>query len=78
MLDKSGLTGKYDYTLDYAINLSGLQLPAQVASAGDAAGDPLPDLAAAVQKQLGLGLVAGKATLDVVVIDHINKVPTEN
>lgn len=78
VLDKTGLTGKYDYILDYAINLSGLQLPPQVAAAGDAAGDPLPDLAAAVQKQLGLGLVAGKATLDVVVIDRINKVPTEN
>jgi uncharacterized protein (TIGR03435 family) len=39
---------------------------------------PIPDLAAAVQQQLGLRLVPGKAMLDVVVIDKIEKVPTAN
>lgn len=86
VVDKTGLTGKYDFTLDYAMNLNGIiQLPLPPAGApgpesvsSDKASDPLPDLAAAVQKQLGLGLVAAKATLDVVVIAHLEKVPTEN
>ena len=86
VLDKTGLTGKYDFTLDYEMNLNGIiQLPLPPAGgpgpesvSSDKASDPLPDLAAAVQKQLGLALVAGKATLDVVVIDHLEKVPTEN
>ena len=77
VVDKTGLTGKYDFTLDYAINLGGLP-GAPVETPRDAAGDPGPDLAAAVQQQLGLTLVSGKAKLDVVVIDRINKVPTEN
>jgi uncharacterized protein (TIGR03435 family) len=79
VLDKTGLTGKYDFTLDYAFNLGGLQLPPPPpGAAGDSASDPGPDLAAAVQQQLGLGLVAGRAKLDVVVIDKAEKVLTEN
>jgi uncharacterized protein (TIGR03435 family) len=89
VLDKTGLTGKYDFTLDYAMNLSGLQLPlpppppgapelGPAGAPGETASDPGPDLAAAVQQQLGLGLVAGRAKLDVVVIDHVEKIPTEN
>jgi uncharacterized protein (TIGR03435 family) len=86
VLDKTGLTGRYDFMLDYAMNLNGtIQLPLPPPGApeaapvlSDRARDPLPDLAAAVQKQLGLALVAGKAMLDVVVVDRINKVPTEN
>jgi uncharacterized protein (TIGR03435 family) len=81
VLDKTGLTGKYDFAIDYAINLSSVQLPPLPPGPGgaaDTASDPEPDLAAAVQQQLGLALVAGKANLDVVVIDQINKLPTEN
>jgi uncharacterized protein (TIGR03435 family) len=80
VVDKTGLTGKYDFTLEYGMGAAGLPpptpgVPAQPAA--DAAGDPMPDLAAAIQN-LGLTLVAGKAKLDVVVIDRINKVPTAN
>ena len=84
VLDKTGLTGKYDFTLDY--NLSGFVLPPQLgqpgpglaAAAGDNAGEPGPDLAAAVQQQLGLRLVAGKAKIDMVIVEKVNKVPTDN
>jgi uncharacterized protein (TIGR03435 family) len=80
VLDKTRLTGKYDYTLDYAMSVNGLQLPPSPSGAapGNDASEPRPDLAAAVQQQLGLALVAGKAKLDVVVIDNVNKIPTEN
>jgi uncharacterized protein (TIGR03435 family) len=85
VLDKTGLTGKYDFTIDY--NPGAFVLPPQLgqpapgaaaAAPGDNAGEPGPDLAAAVQQQLGLRLVASKATLDLVVIDKANKVPTGN
>jgi uncharacterized protein (TIGR03435 family) len=86
VLDKTGLTGKYDFTLDY--NVSGLALPPPppgqpgpgpaAAAPGDTASDPGRDLAGAVQQELGLRLVASKAKLDVVVIDKVEKVPTAN
>ncbi len=88
VLDKTGLTGKYDFTLEFTPDLHVLQLPPPppgLDGAGPApaplierAGDPGPDLPAALQKQLGLRLVASKAKLDVVVIDKIERVPTEN
>jgi uncharacterized protein (TIGR03435 family) len=37
-----------------------------------------PSIFAAVQEQLGLRLEALKGPLDVVVIDHADKVPAEN
>jgi uncharacterized protein (TIGR03435 family) len=88
VLDKTGLAGKYDFTLEFTPDLHVLQLPPPppgLEGAGpppapliERAGDPGPDLAAAIQKQLGLRLVANKAKLDVVVIDKVEKVPTEN
>src|SRR5262249_53067460 len=73
VIDKTGLTGKFDYTMDFKI-----ALPAQGQAAPNVASDPGPDVASAVQQQLGLRLVPAKAKLDVLVIDSANKVPTEN
>ncbi len=80
VLDRTGLTGFYDFILDYTIDLSGFPLPPGAPKPEPAAGasDPGPDLAAAVQQQLGLRLVAAKANLDVLVIDKAEKVPTAN
>jgi uncharacterized protein (TIGR03435 family) len=75
VLDKTGLTGKYDFNLDFTLDLSGIPLPPPPPDNGS---EPEPDLAAAVQQQLGLRLVASKATLDVLVIDKAEKVPTDN
>ncbi len=76
VLDKTGLTGRYDFDLDFTANLP----PA--AAASDAPGthptEPGPDVAAAIQQQLGLRLVASKATLDVLVVDKAARVPTPN
>jgi uncharacterized protein (TIGR03435 family) len=63
VIDKTGLTGRYDFNLEYA----GL---------GDDAGGP--GIVTALEKQLGLKLEKSKAPLDVIVIDHIDKVPVEN
>ena len=80
VLDQTGLTGFYDFILDYTIDLSGFPLPPGAPEPARDAGasDPGPDLAAAVEKDLGLRLVPGRAKLDVVVVDKAEKVPTDN
>jgi uncharacterized protein (TIGR03435 family) len=77
VIDKTGLTGKYDFIIDFKMDLRALG-PLPGAAAGDNAPDPGPDLAAAVEQQLGLKLVSAKAKLDVLVIDKAEKVPTDN
>jgi uncharacterized protein (TIGR03435 family) len=62
VLDKTGLTGKYDYKLEYA--------PDDSQSDADPAG---PSIFTAVQEQLGLKLDAAKGPVEIVVIDHIEK-----
>jgi uncharacterized protein (TIGR03435 family) len=62
VIDKTGLTGFYDFKLDWTDPLwqrSG--------------NDSLPDLFGAVQDQLGLKLDAGKGPAEVLVIDHIER-----
>jgi uncharacterized protein (TIGR03435 family) len=68
VVDKTGLTGKYDFTIDYVPNL-----PQPVN-----ASEPGPSLAEALPRQLGLTLLANKAKLDVLVIDKAEKTPTVN
>lgn len=67
--DKTGLTGRYDFTVRFAsertMNPSG---PAQ---------DTAPLIKTALQDQLGLKLVPAKGNLDYIVIDHVEK-PTSN
>jgi uncharacterized protein (TIGR03435 family) len=67
--NNTGLTGLYDITLHALV---GSNPPG-----ADAANAP-PTLIDAVQDQLGLRLVPKKSLLDVMVVDHVEKVPTEN
>jgi uncharacterized protein (TIGR03435 family) len=70
VVDQTGLTGKYDFTLEYAYPLSESRSPSETA--------PAPSVFTAVQQQLGLQLVAKRVPFDVVVIDSFSRVPTEN
>jgi len=63
----TGLTGKYDFNLQWVTD--------GLAPLGD---DPGPPLMVAVQEQLGLKLEQKKGFVDIIVVDHIDKVPTEN
>ena len=83
VFDSTGLTAIYDIGLDFVQEPAG-RGPARggaVSAEGGAtsASDPVgPTLIGAVQSQLGLKLEAKKGNIDVLVIDHAERVPTEN
>lgn len=72
VIDKTGLTGKYDFTLTYEIPQRG------GGGANPAASDPGLSIAEAVERQLGLRLIDTKQALEVIVVDSAERVPTEN
>lgn len=85
--DTTGLAGKYDFTLIFTPEVRGMNPMALVmqaragvdtSAAPSPTDDPAPTILAAVQDQLGLKLEAKKAPVDIVVIDHMEKIPTEN
>jgi len=81
VIDKTGLAGRHDFTLEYEMGpLPRAPTPPRPNSLNpaDAATEPGSTVASAVEKQLGLKLTSGKAELDVIVIDHIEKTPTAN
>jgi uncharacterized protein (TIGR03435 family) len=80
--DKTGMTAKYDFTLEYAPDMAGMGGPPPPGSApasGPAATDESgPDVMTAIREQLGLKLDSKKLSVDLLVIDKAEKVPTEN
>jgi uncharacterized protein (TIGR03435 family) len=80
--DKTGLTGTYDFTLQWTPD----EMAMPMAGAGGEGGPPKGDMPAdvggptlltAIEEQLGLKLESQKGTVDVIVIDHIDT-PSEN
>ncbi len=72
MYDKTGLTGKYDFTLKYSRD----NLSAAPPGPDGVAAPPLgaaPPLAKALEEQLGLKLVPARGNVDVIVIDHVER-----
>ncbi len=75
ILDKTGLTGKYDFTLKWTLE------PGQFRGPGDpplppnaAPADPDgPNIFTALQEQLGLKLESAKGTVDLLVIDRAER-----
>jgi uncharacterized protein (TIGR03435 family) len=66
VVDKTGLTGVYDFTLTYALEAPGPDAPAPV--------DPnAPSIFTAVQEQLGLRLESARGPVNVLVIDRAEK-----
>ena len=74
VVDRTGLAGKYDYTLEFERP----QAAAPPVAAGTAPGDPPPSIFTAVQEQLGLKLEEKKLPFDVLVVDRAEKIPAEN
>ena len=80
VVDRTGLNGTYDFNLDFSMNVQ----PPSTLDPSSASGSPLADAGdeglpfeSAIQS-LGLKLQPSKVTIDVVVIDHIEKIPTAN
>jgi len=71
VVDKTGLTGLYDFTLTYTSDADA------GSSASDADAPSGPTIFTALEEQLGLKLESAKGPVQVLVIDHIEK-PTEN
>jgi uncharacterized protein (TIGR03435 family) len=67
--DRTGLTGVYDFKLEYVSGGSG----SKAVSA-----EPAADIASAVETQLGLKLERKKLLLDNLVIEHADKIPVKN
>lgn len=72
VVDKTGLTGKYDFTLEFSKELAG------AARTGDVPAPSAPNVFVAVEQQLGLQLIPGKLPFDFLVIESFDKLPTEN
>lgn len=72
VVDKTGLTGHYDFTLRFSCDACQFATPAESPGAQ-------PDIFAALKNQLGLKLVKTKGvSLDVIVVDRVDKTPTPN
>ena len=75
VLDKTGIEGVFSFTLDWT--------PDDSPAASSPQGPPKrsekwPSLLSALQEQLGLKLEARRAPVESIVIDHVEKIPTEN
>jgi len=66
VVDATGLSGVFDFTLEWASD----------GAAADANGGA--SVFTALQEQLGLKLVSGTAPAEVLVVDRIERSPTEN
>jgi uncharacterized protein (TIGR03435 family) len=74
VIDRTGLTGRYDIHLTFAMD----SVPAFALTAMARSGDPsgLPDLFTAI-REAGLDIESGKGPVDVLVVDSVQQ-PSEN
>jgi len=78
VLDETGLKGKYDVTLNVAQYLPEIGEGRGASGGGRAPIDPIPIIMTGLQEELGLKLESRKMPLDLLIVDHAEKVPTEN
>lgn len=73
VIDRTGLTGRYDFRIDLSPYMN---------AAADGKDGPRSDVMSVLfsgfNDQLGMKLEPGKEIVDLVVIDSVNKTPTEN
>jgi len=92
VIDKTGLTGKYDFTLEFTLPQNG-SLVGMLATMGLSPGQTAPlnkngpnegqidsvsTVSSAMERQLGLKLEASTIAVDTLVIDRADKTPTPN
>jgi uncharacterized protein (TIGR03435 family) len=80
VVDATGLTGRYDMTINFSPTAL-LPKPVDPVAGGDAvASEPngVISFSEALRKQLGLKFESRKVMAPVLVIDHVNEMPTDN
>jgi uncharacterized protein (TIGR03435 family) len=75
--DATGLKAKYDISIYWAED-SGRAAPPNADGTASAPEDSGPTLFGALQEQLGLKLESKKGMVDTIVVDRVERVPTEN
>ncbi len=73
VVNQTGLTKRYDFTLDMSP-----YMPVGPKDAGDPPMDPVGAMITALHEKLGLKLESKKTPIEILVIDHIERTPTEN
>jgi uncharacterized protein (TIGR03435 family) len=73
VVDKTGLTGAYDFTIDWVPD--GVTM---IQEADGPAIEPPHGIPAAIEDQLGLKLTSTKVALDIVIVDGADRVPAVN
>jgi len=72
VIDRTGLDGVYDFELRWTKDDS------KSATTDSGPSEPLPTLPVALQDALGLRLQAQKVPVEVIVVDHLERMPIEN
>lgn len=68
VMDETGLAGEFDFALEFITD----------ETSTETAQEEAPELITALRMQLGLKLQARKGPVEVLILDHAQKVPTEN
>lgn len=80
--DHTGISGTFDFHLEIPAPAMRLPAPLRLQTGQTLTNDDPDvgprDISAALEKQLGLKLKAVKTKLDFIIVDHVNKVPTDN
>ena len=80
VLDKTGLTKKYDFTLEFALSdeeIASLQNNPNLRTHPPDLPQS-PELKKAMEEQLGLTVEAAKAPIEIFTVESVSKTPTEN
>ena len=77
VVDMTGLEGSFDFTLDLNSYLTDPET-GKVSPSADFRSDFETAIIRAAHERLGLTLKSGRAPVDVLVVDHVEKSPTDN
>ena len=77
VIDKTGVTSYFEIHLVFSPDDSAAPVTADAGASAAVRASDAPGIFQAIQEQLGLRLVPAKGSVDVLVIDHIER-PSEN
>jgi uncharacterized protein (TIGR03435 family) len=77
VIDETGLTARYDIRIDVSAYMQGSSGGGENPS-GEGQIDVMSVLFSALQQQLGVKLESKKENVDILVVDHAEKMPTDN